>query len=111
MAYDEALADRIRSVLRSRSDVSERKMFGGLAFMVGGHMACGVLGPDMIVRISPNDQDDALAEPGARPWDFTGRPTRGMVYVGPAGVATGADLKRWVAKGLAFVATRPSKAT
>jgi hypothetical protein len=109
MAYDEALAVRIRAVLRSRADVAERKMFGGLAFMVGGHMACGVLGPDLIVRISPDDHDAALGQPGARPWDFTGRRTRGMVYVGPAGISADADLERWVAKGLAFAATSPPK--
>jgi TfoX/Sxy family transcriptional regulator of competence genes len=109
MAYDEGLADRIRELLRSRDDVSERKMFGGLAFMVGGHMACGVLGPDMIVRFSPDDHDGALAQPGVRTWDFTGRPMRGMVYVGPEGVSTDAELERWMAQGLAFAATRPPK--
>jgi TfoX/Sxy family transcriptional regulator of competence genes len=109
MAYDEALADRVRAILRSRDDVSERKMFGGLAFMVGGHMACGVLGLDLIVRIRPDDHDEALAQPGARLWDFTGRPTRGMVYVGPDGIASDPDLDRWVAKGLAFVATKAPK--
>jgi TfoX/Sxy family transcriptional regulator of competence genes len=111
MAYDESLANRIRDILRARDDVSERKMFGGLAFMVGGHMACGVLGPDMIVRIGPDDHDEALTRPGVRTWDFTGRPTRGMVYVGPEGVSTAAELERWTAQGLAFAATRPSKAS
>lgn len=106
MAYDEQLAARVRRELGKRKDVSERRMFGGLAFMVGGHMACGVLGRDLIVRVGPDEGDGALAQPHVRPFDFTGRPSRGMVYVEPEGVTTDDDLRRWVAKGLAFASTK-----
>ena len=109
MAYDEALAGRIRSVLGTRADVAERKMFGGLAFMVGGHMACGVLGRELIVRVGSNAQGDLVAQPHVRPFDFTGRPTRGMVYVAAEGIASDAAPEHWVAKGLAHAATRPAK--
>ena len=93
MAYDEALAERVRVLLAPRTDVSERKMFGGLAFMVGDHMACGVLGHDLIVRVGPEGSDDALSQPHARPFDFTGRPSRGTVYVAPAGIVSGEQLE------------------
>jgi TfoX/Sxy family transcriptional regulator of competence genes len=96
MAYDEALAERIRTARGGRDDVVERKMFGGIAFMVGGRMACGVVHDDLMVRVGPNGNDAALAEPHTRPMDFTGRPIRGMVYVAPSGVVTDADLSRWV---------------
>lgn len=106
MAYDESLAHRVRVVLGQRDDVVEKKMFGGLAFMVGEHMACGVLGRDLIVRVGPDAGDDALAQAHVRPFDFTGRPSRGMVYVEPEGVARDDDLRRWIAKGLAFVSRK-----
>ena len=87
MAYDEALAERIRALLAGRDAVTERKMFGGIAFMVGGNMACGVIHDDLMVRVGPDAHDAALAEPHARPMDFAHRPMRGMVYVDPDGVA------------------------
>lgn len=102
MAYDETLASRIRQVLKGRDDVAERKMFGGLTFMVGGRMACGVVHDDLMVRVGPDDHDAAMREPHVRPMDFTGRPSRGMVYVAPAGIAADADLARWVERGVAF---------
>jgi TfoX/Sxy family transcriptional regulator of competence genes len=106
MAYDEALADRVRHVLGTRDDVAEKKMFGGLSFMVGGHMALGILGRDLIVRVPAGEGDEVLAQPHVRPFDFTGRPTRGMVYVEPQGVATEDDLGRWVSKSLAYAAAK-----
>ena len=101
MAYDERLADRIRGVLRDRDDVQERKMFGGIAFLVGGKMACGVIRDDLMVKVGRDRDDESLAQPHVRPMDFTGRPMRGMVYVAPAGVPTDADLQRWVELGVA----------
>jgi TfoX/Sxy family transcriptional regulator of competence genes len=109
MAYDETLADRIRAVLAERDDVSERKMFGGIAFMAGGHMCCGVGGEDLMVRLGEDGADAALDEPGARPMDFTGRPMKGYAFVDPAGTATDAALRDWVTRTLAFVATLPPK--
>jgi TfoX/Sxy family transcriptional regulator of competence genes len=101
MAYDEALASRVRAILRGQEDVTERKMFGGLAFMVRGRMACGIVHDDLMVRVGPDAHDEALAQPHTRPMDFTGRPSRGMVYVAPAGLASEADLSRWVERGVA----------
>jgi len=111
MAYDEGLAERIRSNLAGRSDVTELKMFGGIAFMVADHMALGVNGDDLMVRVAPDAHDDALARPHVRPMDFTGRPIRGWVYVGPAGTARDADLVGWVEAGAAFAALQPNKAS
>jgi TfoX/Sxy family transcriptional regulator of competence genes len=109
MAFDEALADRVRDMLGARADVSERKMFGGIAFMVGGNMAVGVIKDDLMVRLDPADAEKALAEPHARPMDFTGRPMKGMVYVDRSGTADEEDLASWVDAGADFAASLPPK--
>ena len=109
MAYDEALAGRIRQTLAGRGAVSERKMFGGIAFMVGGNMACGVIRQDLMVRVGPDAHDAAVAEPHVRPMDFAHRPMRGMVYVDPDGVRSADDLARWVDAGATFAASLPPK--
>jgi TfoX/Sxy family transcriptional regulator of competence genes len=109
MAYDTVLAERIRADLASRPDVAERKMFGGIAFMVGGNMAVGVIGEDLMVRVGPDAHGAALAEPHARPMDFSGRPMVGYVYVAPPGVAGDDDLRAWVERGAAFAGTLPAK--
>jgi len=108
VAYDEGLAERVRELLAMRVDVSERAMFGGLAFMVGGHMACGITGDDLMVRVGKERYDDALRQPHAREMDFTGRPMTGYVYVDAAGTADDA-LRDWVERGVAFVATLPAR--
>ncbi len=107
MSYDEALATRIRSVLSERDDVEEKRMFGGLCFMVSGAMCCGLTKTDFMVRVGPERFEAALADPHARPMDFTGRPSKGMVYVAPEGLRTPAALRRWVQRGVDFV-TSPS---
>ncbi|MCA9688131.1 MAG: TfoX/Sxy family protein [Myxococcales bacterium] len=109
MAYDEALADRVRSQLARKRGLSERKMFGGLAFMLQGNMCCGVIKDELMVRVGADGQDDALAQPHARPMDFTGRPMKGMIYVEAAGLRTDAALGAWVARGVAFTRTLPAK--
>jgi TfoX/Sxy family transcriptional regulator of competence genes len=109
VSYDEELANRIRVILSERDDVVEKKMFGGLCFMVNGAMCCGLTKSDFMVRVGPDAYDDALAQPHARPMDFTGRPLKGMVYVEPAGLRTRPALERWVRRGLAFVSN--TKAT
>lgn len=109
MAYDQALADRLRTALAARSGVSERKMFGGLSFLLHGHMCCGVVGSDLVVRVGPEAYADALAEPHARPMDFTGKALKGFVFVAPEGFATERDLESWVARAVAFVETLPPK--
>jgi hypothetical protein len=86
MAFDPELADRVRSALGGRTAFDERAMFGGLAFMVGGHMACGVLGDDLVLRLGPEGAEDGLERPGVRPMDFTGRPLKGYVFVAPTAV-------------------------
>ena len=102
MAYDEKLADRVREVLGRRRGVTEKKMFGGLAFMVNGHMTCGVLGEDLMVRVGPDAYEAALKRAGCRPMDFTGRPMKGMVYVSPRGHRRKASLEAWVKMGLSY---------
>ena len=107
MSYDERLAARVREALAARDDVVEKRMFGGLCFMVNGAMCCGLTKSDFMVRVGPAQYDDALAEPHARLMDFTGRPLKGMVYVAPEGLRTKAALARWVRRGLAFIAEAP----
>ena len=109
MAYDQALADRARAVISLREDVVERKMFGGIAWMVGGNMACGVLGDELIVRLAPEEAERALAEPHTREFDFTGRPMRSIVMVAPAATADDDDLAGWVDAGADFATSLPSK--
>jgi TfoX/Sxy family transcriptional regulator of competence genes len=109
MAYDEDLADRIRDALADRDDVTERKMFGGLAFLVSGNMCCGVIGSDAMLRLGADAADAALDEPHTRPMDFTGRPMKNMVYVGPAGLEDRAAVRGWVDRALAFATSLPPK--
>jgi TfoX/Sxy family transcriptional regulator of competence genes len=109
MAYDEALADRVRDALAPRAELSERKMFGGIAFMIGGNMAVGVIEDDLMVRLDPGDAERALGEPNTRPMDFTGRPMKGMVFVEAAGTAADDDLAGWVDAGADFAASLPPK--
>lgn len=108
MAYDEALADRIRAALASRGDVVEKKMFGGLCFMVAGHMACGVLGEDMLARVGEEKLEAALARPHVRIMDFTGKPSKYMVYVGPAATKTPAAVKKWVNEVATLAEEKPT---
>jgi TfoX/Sxy family transcriptional regulator of competence genes len=109
MAYDEDLADRLRRALSEHPDLTERKMFGGIAFMLGGHMCCGVATEDVMLRVGPDAYEAALAEPHAREMDFTGKPMKGYVYVAPEGLASERDLKAWVEKAVRFVRTLPPK--
>ncbi|HLF76499.1 MAG TPA: TfoX/Sxy family protein [Dehalococcoidia bacterium] len=110
MAYDESLAGRIRSLLGERPDLTERKMFGGLAFMSGGNMFCGVVGSELMVRTGKEAFQESLLKPGARPMDFTGRPMTGMLFVGSPGIAADASLKSWVEQAYAFARSLPAKA-
>lgn len=109
MAYDEELAVKVREILIEHGDLDERKMFGGIAFMVRGHMCCGVLGDDLVLRLGPERADEALREPHVRPMDFTGRPMKGYVYVAPRGVGTESELRRRLRSALDFVETLPPR--
>jgi hypothetical protein len=108
MAFDDALAERLRDVLAGK-DAVEKRMFGGLCFMVGGNMACGILKSDLIVKV-PKDQHAAmLARPGARPFDFTGKPMAGILFVAGDAVTDDAKLREWVDVGLRTAASAPPK--
>ncbi len=109
MAFDEALAGRIREGLALRRDVREVKMMGGLCFMVGGHMAIGIVGDELMVRVGPDGYARSPARTHAREMDFTGRPTKGFVFVDPAGIRTKRSLESWIALGTAFVSKLPPK--
>lgn len=99
MAYDEHLANRIRRALGDRHDISERQMFGGLAFLCRGRMCCGIVGADLMVRVPVEEFDAVMRRPHARPMDFTGKPLKGFVYVSPPGFRTAAALRTWLALG------------
>jgi TfoX/Sxy family transcriptional regulator of competence genes len=109
MAYDLKTAERVRRILSSRSDVVEKRMVGGLSFVVGGNMCCGVTGSAFMVRVGAEERDRVLAEPHVRPMKFAGRPLAGFVLVDPDGFRTDAALAAWVQQGLDFAAALPAK--
>ncbi len=109
MAYDEGLAERVRGALSDRPDVVEKKMFGGIAFMVRGNMCVGVNQDNLMLRVGPDQYAAALAREHARPMDFTKRPMKGFIYVDQAGLETDEDLAEWIEWGLRFVLTLPPK--
>lgn len=110
MAFDEALAGRIRDVLETRRDIAEKRMFGGLAFLLHGNMCCGVHGNEMIVRVKPAEAERLEAKPGVRRFDLTGRPMKGWLLVAPNGLASAAALNRWVNLAVDFAGSLRSKA-
>jgi len=109
MAFDEALAARIRRALAGDPDVTEKKMFGGIAFLRRGHMFAGVAGTSLMARVGRELHADSLARPHARPMDFTGKPMRGYVFVDAPGLATDEALRFWLSRAGEFVATLPAK--
>lgn len=109
MAYDEELAAQVREILEERVDPGERKMFGGIAFMVNGHMCCGVIKEDLVLRLGPDAANQALEDPNVRPMDFTGRPMKGFVFVSDEGTKTEAQLRRYLNSALEFVESLPPK--
>jgi TfoX/Sxy family transcriptional regulator of competence genes len=110
MAYDDELVNRVRALLTSTDAVTELQMFGGWGVTVHGNMAVGVMNDDLIVRVGSDGYEAALARPGVRPFDFTGRPMTGWIYVEGSAVATGRTLGRWVRAGLDFAQSLPPKA-
>ena len=114
MACDEKLADRIRRALGSRPDVTEKEMFGGMAFLLDGKVFVGIAKDDLMVRVGPERYEAALAQAHVRPMDFTGRPMKGYVFVGLEGTRTQAAVATWVERAIRFVATvekkRPKRA-
>ena len=109
MAYDEILAQRVRSLLDGMPMLVEKKMFGGTGFLLQGNMACGVHGENLIVRIDPQEYEAALSQPDVRVFDMTGKPMKGWIIVSPAGTRQDRALADWVDKGLAFARGLPPK--
>jgi hypothetical protein len=109
MAYDELLAVRIRAALSGQPGLNEKKLFGGVCFLLNGNMACGVNKNDLIVRVGPGKHAQALSRPHARVFDLTGRPMTGWVSVSSSGFATEQDLKEWLRLGVDFASTLPPK--
>ena len=109
MAYDEGLAQRVREEVFELPGYEEKRMFGGIGFMLHGNMACGVIGEDLIVRVGPAAYETALAEPNSRVFDMTGRPMTGWVVVTAEGYALDEALERWVEQGVAFASSLAPK--
>ena len=109
MAFDEGLAQRIREELEDDPGLTEKKMFGGIGFMLHGNLACGVIQDEMIVRVGPDAYGRAVKKKHARPFDFTGKPMKGWLYVAPDGYESDRDLRAWVALGADFARSLPKK--
>jgi TfoX/Sxy family transcriptional regulator of competence genes len=108
-AYDTEIAERVRHALADRADVVEKRMVGGLSFLVGGNMCCGVTGQRLMVRVGAEGRDSALTEPHVWPMEFAGRSLRGFVCVDQDGFRTEAALAAWIQRGLDVVALLPAK--
>ncbi len=110
MAYDEDLAARVRELLAEETGVTEQKMFGGLAFLIGGHMSVGVSGQGgLLLRCAPGETDALLGKPHAHPFEMRGRAMAGWLRVDAEGVTTKRQLERWVARGAGFARSLPAK--
>jgi TfoX/Sxy family transcriptional regulator of competence genes len=111
VAYNEELAARMREVLSGSRGIVEKKMFGGLCFLLDGRMICGVLKDDLIAKIGRENHERIAEQEHVRPFDFTGKPMRGMVYVAPAGLKTKKELSRWIEMAKGHAGTLPPKKT
>ncbi len=109
MAFDELLAARIRDLLSGTEGLAEKRMFGGLAFLLNGNMCCGVHGDDVILRVDPQSAEEALREPHVRIFDMTGRPMKGWLLVGSEAVASDEQLRSWIGMGVQFAGSLPAK--
>lgn len=109
MAYDEGLVQRVREMLEDQPMLDEKKMFGGIGFMIEGNIACGVLSDELIVRVGTDRYEESLEKEHTKVFDFTGRPMTGWVMVQPGGYETDQALKAWVDKGIRFALTLSPK--
>ena len=109
MAYDHTLAERMRPLLLPRAGMSEKKMFGGVGFLLYGNMCCGIWKDTLIVRLSPDEASDALKKPHARAFDITGKPMKGWLLVEAAGIKKDVDLLGWIERAVAFVSSMRKK--
>lgn len=103
MAYNEKIAERIRKALADKRGVTEKKMFGGVSFMVGGKMVIGVIKDDLLVRVDPDTSAALVKKSGVRYMDYKGKPVKGFLYVSPNAAKTSAQLKGWISRGMDFV--------
>jgi hypothetical protein len=109
MAYDEGLAERLREQFQHREDADEKKMFGGLCFLLSRHMCCGIVGDQLMARVGPGNYESCLQRSHASEMDFTGRAMKGFIYVAPEGIESDADLAHWVSICSQFVDSLPPK--
>ena len=109
MAYDDRLAERVRQELSDHRRITEKKMFGGIAFMIRGNMCCGIIGDRLMVRVGPDAYEESLKLKHAAAMDYTGKPMRGFVYVVPEGTRTARQLRAWIQRGLDFAESLPAK--
>lgn len=109
MAYDEGLAQRVREALADRPDLSEKKMFGGLCFLLGGNMCCGIVNEELMLRVGPDAWAGVLERRHAREMDFTGRSLKGMVYVAAEGLRDDDALAAWLEPAVVFAGSLPAK--
>jgi len=109
MSYDEGVAERLRDYFIDNPDVVEKKMFGGIAFMLSGHMCCGVVNDTLMARVGPDQYAEALSQPHAREMDFTGKPLKGFIYVAPEGFESDEDLHDWIQHCEKFIRSLPPR--
>lgn len=109
MSFDKGLAERIREYFQDRSDVEEKRMFGGLCFMVSKHMCCGIVKDTLMARVGPDNYGSCLKRKHAKEMDFTGKAMKGMVYVNPEGLDSDEGLAKWLDVCLSFVESLPPK--
>lgn len=109
MAFDEGLAERIRTLLQNQNEVQEKKMFGGLCFMVAKHMCCGIVGEKLMARVGPQNYESCLSKNFVSEMDFTGKPMKGMIYVKSDGISEDEDLSYWLKLCLEFIDSLPPK--
>jgi hypothetical protein len=109
MVCNPELVERVTKGLANRRGVTERRMFGGICFLLNGNMVCGAVGDDLVVRVPATDYDAVLGMPHARPMDFTGRPLKGFVYVAAGGWRSDSELTAWLARAMAHAASLPPK--
>lgn len=109
MAYDEAIARKVRKALAKYPGITEKKMFGGIAFLLRGNMCCGITGNELMIRVGPKKFESALSLPHTRKMDFTGRPLKGFLYVSSAGFGAKKDLRAWIEMATEFALSHPPK--
>jgi TfoX/Sxy family transcriptional regulator of competence genes len=109
MPFDDKLANRIRTILGKMDGLSEKKMFGGLCFLLNGNMALGLVNEDLMIRVRPDSYETMLSQPHVRKMDFTGKPLKGFLYIDAKGTGSEKDLRKWVLKGVEFAKSLPAK--